>query len=246
MAIDRQILRPKVRRVNNGKLLHTPDAAVRSAYLNTLPSAVAPPEDLTTRPTADGRARGAVLAGSIDGIDILAAQAGDDTAFVRLVRRYEHALAGQLLRFSRNEAVLQDLRQETYLEAYRSLSNYRHHGTFSSWLRQIAARVGYRYWAGQAREAQARIAYLEMRGRQGCGALKPLEWDDLDRAMGLLACLSSNDRILVEMKYFQGLRATEIAQRLGWKVTRVRVRLHRALKGLKRLQDESSHSSASH
>ena len=232
-----------MRPVNDSRCLNFPDAAVCSAYLDALPSALATSGDLNT-PTAVLAA--ATVAASIDEIDILAAQAGDETAFVRIVRRYEQALTGQLRRFTHNEAVLQDLRQETYLEAYKSLTNYHHHGSFSSWLRQIAARVGYRYWTGQAREAQARIAYLEMRGHQGYGATKPLEWDDTERAIGLLACLGSQDRILVEMKYFQGLRATEIAQRLGWKVTRVRVRLHRALKGLKRLHEETSHAPGSH
>lgn len=175
-----------------------------------------------------------------DGADALAAQVGDRDAFVRLVRRHEQVLAAHLLRFTHNETVLQDLREETYLEAYRSLSTYKHQGPFFKWLRQIASRVGYRYWARQAKEAQAKTAYLELQRYCASAQSTRHAQDAIECVAELLACLDRCDRTLLEMKYVQGLKATEIAQSTGWSAGRVRVRLHRTLKKLRNL-DSGKH-----
>jgi RNA polymerase sigma-70 factor, ECF subfamily len=189
----------------------------------------------------------AVLTASVtpvhdDAVDILAAQAGDEKAFVRLMGRYEALLAGQLLRFTHNKTILQDLSQETCLEAYKSLPAYRHYGAFSGWLRQIATRVGYRYWVREAKETQARNVYLETR-RYDADDLWTLHQPDcLDCVEVFLSSLDSHDRDLMEMKYFQGLKATEIARKLGWSDARVRVRLHRLLKKLRHVHGTACES----
>lgn len=165
-----------------------------------------------------------------DDLDVSAAQAGDADALVRLVARYEPSLSTHLHRFTNNDVILQDLRQETYLELCRSLASYRHEGPFARWLRQIASRVGYRYWAGQAKEVRAKTAYLEL-CRTACSeAQRGVRSDSVD---DLLAHLGRYDRSLLEMKYIQGLTAIEIAERLGWNAGRVRVRLHRACRRLR-------------
>ncbi len=174
-----------------------------------------------------------VLAAEREAADVLLAQGGDAGAFARLVRRYERALSRHLARFTDNEAVLQDLRQETYLEAFRSLATYRHQGSFFCWLRQIATRVGYRFWTGQSREGRGKTAYLEAL-RRGAASLPAWQAPDGSESVArLLVSLGDLDRELLEMKYVQGLNAPEIAQRLGWSVVRVRVRLHRILRRLR-------------
>ncbi len=164
-----------------------------------------------------------------DGRDAAAARAGDEQAFRRLLCRYESALAAHLLRFTNDEASIEDLRQETYLEVYKSLARYRHSGTFSNWLRRIASRVGYRYWEAQAREARAKTAYIELHRRR-----LPLPESFRD-TREVLDRLERNDYTLIEMRFFSGLNATEIGRAMGWNSVRVRVRLHRVLRKLRRL-----------
>jgi RNA polymerase sigma-70 factor (ECF subfamily) len=173
--------------------------------------------------------------------DVVAAQAGDDEAFGRLIHRHEYELLGRLRRFTTDEAMLQDLRQETYLEAFKSISTYRREGPFSHWLRCIAMRVGYRYWAGQAKEARAKNAYLELRRYCVPTISTGSAQDDADSVRELLARLSEGDRTLLIMRYALGHKATEIAEDLGWDATRVRVRLHRAVKKL-RSMDTQQHA----
>lgn len=175
---------------------------------------------------------------TVDMPDVLAAQAGDDEAFARLTRRHEYGLLGRLRRFTLDEAMLQDLRQETFLEAYKSISTYRGEGPFAHWLRCIATRVGYRYWAGQAKEVRAKNAYLELRRYCVPAISTGSAQDDAESVRELLARLSEGDRTLLIMRYALGHRATEIAEDLGWDPSRVRVRLHRAVKKLRSIYGE--------
>lgn len=165
--------------------------------------------------------------------DAIAAQGGDPDAFVRLVKRHETAVYRLLLRFTNDRLLVQDLCQETYLEAYRSLHTFRNEGAFAGWLRRVAMRVGFRFWARQAREARARRAYAELLRDEPCCAAKVYKQDVVDAVLIALRQLSSCDRELIDLRYFKGLNASEIGSVLGWTVTRVRVRLHRAIKQLR-------------
>jgi len=73
-----------------------------------------------------------------DQLDALAALSGDEDAFVRLILRHESAIRRLLARFSNDRGVFQDLCQENYLEAFRSLSIYRYQGSFAGWFWRIS------------------------------------------------------------------------------------------------------------
>lgn len=67
-----------------------------------------------------------------------AAARGDDAAFAELVRRHQGKLRAFLRRMARgDEALADDLAQDTFLEAYRKIAQFRSEGTFASWLAQI-------------------------------------------------------------------------------------------------------------
>jgi len=66
---------------------------------------------------------------------------GDDdrAAFELLVRRHQSPLRQFLRRLAANDAHLaEDLAQETFIKAYRSIATFRGSAKFSSWLYQIA------------------------------------------------------------------------------------------------------------
>jgi RNA polymerase sigma factor (sigma-70 family) len=76
----------------------------------------------------------------MDGNDWLEheAAAGDAAAFGVLVRRHQSRLRGFLLRMTRGDrALADDLAQETFLEAWRKLAQWRG-GAFFGWLSAIA------------------------------------------------------------------------------------------------------------
>src|SRR4051812_48115219 len=63
----------------------------------------------------------------------------DRHAFSELVRRYQSTVRATLRRLtSGNDALADDLAQETFLLAYRNLRSFRHEARFSTWLYRIA------------------------------------------------------------------------------------------------------------
>jgi RNA polymerase sigma-70 factor (ECF subfamily) len=63
---------------------------------------------------------------------------GNVAAFAELVRLHQGKLRAFLRRMARGDAALaDDLAQETFLEAYRKIGQFRGAGTFASWLAQI-------------------------------------------------------------------------------------------------------------
>ena len=66
-------------------------------------------------------------------------QAGDPNAFGELVRRYQSPVRSFLRKLTRgDEALADDLAQETFLRAWRKLETFRAEARFSSWLFGIA------------------------------------------------------------------------------------------------------------
>jgi RNA polymerase sigma-70 factor (ECF subfamily) len=67
------------------------------------------------------------------------AASGDDIAFGFLVRQFQGRIRAFLLRMTKgNHALADDLAQETFLEAFRKIAQFRAEGTFQSWLYRIA------------------------------------------------------------------------------------------------------------
>ena len=66
----------------------------------------------------------------------------DAAAFGQLVRRHQGAIRAQLRRLTRrDEAWADDLAQETFLQAWRKLGQFRAEARFSTWLYRIAYMV---------------------------------------------------------------------------------------------------------
>jgi RNA polymerase sigma factor (sigma-70 family) len=63
----------------------------------------------------------------------------DDASFEALMRMHQSQVRGFLLRMTRGDAALaDDLAQDTFLEAWRKLTQFRGEGLFAGWLYRIA------------------------------------------------------------------------------------------------------------
>lgn len=65
------------------------------------------------------------------------AQAGDAEAFCQLARSYERRVYALALHFCRDPTDAEDLSQEVWLKAFRSVRSFRGEAGFYTWLRQI-------------------------------------------------------------------------------------------------------------
>jgi RNA polymerase sigma-70 factor (ECF subfamily) len=173
-----------------------------------------------------------------DQSDIADSLQGDGEAYARLVRRYQDRVAAQMWHFTRNTVILDELVQDVFVEAYLSLKGFHGGAPFLHWLRRIASRVGYRYWKSRARKQDREEALTDNCLNQAAVEnLTPFE--AAESLYRLLARLSPPDRLVMTLFYFEECDTNEIAARMGWSRTLVKVRLHRTRKKLESLLNEA-------
>ncbi len=162
------------------------------------------------------------------------ARAGDDAAFVELVRRRQGWLRNLLRRLSRDAALTDDLAQEALLHAWQMLPSLRSPAAFGSWLRRLAVSV----WLQRVRRDSSERArsstpgsnrdpsHPEERpempepavtggpqtGAEDPGAEDPSVRLDLDAA---LARLAPECRLCVVLAYHEGMSHGEVSAATG-------------------------------
>ena len=150
---------------------------------------------------------------------------GDDRAFAELVRRRQSAVRGLLRKLSGDAALADDLAQETFVQAWRTLAQLRNAAAFGGWLKQVAVRV----WLQHIRRARLPLDPLDDVGDiadtpEFNGRL------DLQRA---LERLSPAQRLCVVLSYGEGLSHGEIVDSTGFPLGTVKSHIARGAARLK-------------
>jgi RNA polymerase sigma-70 factor (ECF subfamily) len=169
-----------------------------------------------------------------DGEVIERIRGGDVDAFESLMDRYGERVA----------RIAEDVVQDIFIRAYRSLSAYAGKGDFGWWLSKIAVRACCDYWRGRYRSREkpmsalsedqakrlARAMYEQSARAHADGAASRDARELLSWALGRL---SPEDRAVLELVHIEGRPVAEAAELLGWSVVNVKVRAHRSRKKLR-------------
>lgn len=166
---------------------------------------------------------------------IAASQAGDALAFNRLVLKWEKAIYNLALRMMNDPEDAAEVTQEVFLSAFKNIRKFRRKARFSTWLYRIAAnrcitRLRRRPPANHFSldEAPAAIPAL---GESHEVALAREE--SRERVRQALQSLDPEQRLAVELKFYQDLTFEEIAETLGIPASTVKSRLYSGLAVLK-------------
>ena len=137
------------------------------------------------------------------------AMSGDDAAFGELVRRRQGAIRNLLRRLSRDAALADDLSQQVFVLAWKSIRTLKSPSAFGAWLRKLAVNC----WLQQLRARKQEVALDEAAldgGPLGEAAAMPAVTErlDLDAA---LARLPADARLCVVLAYSEGMSHAEIS-----------------------------------
>jgi RNA polymerase sigma factor (sigma-70 family) len=142
-----------------------------------------------------------------EGALLALAAAGDSAAFEALMRQHQSLLRGFLRRLTRGDrALADDLAQESFIEAWRKIDQFRREGTFAGWL----ARIGYRRYLMWTRKRK--LEQLDEGADIPDGSVAPDQRLDLEKAM---ARLSLAERAALTLCYAQEYTQEEAAEILG-------------------------------
>jgi RNA polymerase sigma-70 factor (ECF subfamily) len=171
------------------------------------------------------------------------ARRGAEDAYFELVRRYERPLYSLVARMVRDAALAEDLAQEIFVKAFRSLEAYDPQRKFSSWLFKIAHNATIDHLRRRGLETQP----LEETGDEGeeagllrtladPGAVSPAQRHErFEMAQALEAAmrrLRPEYREIVVLRFQEGLAYEEIAEATSLPLGTVKTHIHRARKEL--------------
>ena len=159
------------------------------------------------------------------------AATGDAPAFEELVRRRQGMVRDMMRRLSGDRALADDLAQQVFVQAWRTIGRLRAPGAFGGWLRQVAVNI----WLQETR--RGRLPTVAMDERPESSPDRPAARDlhadariDLDRA---LARLRTSERLCVVLSHGEGLSHGEIATATGWPLGTVKSHITRGLASLR-------------
>ncbi|HYE74559.1 MAG TPA: sigma-70 family RNA polymerase sigma factor [Blastocatellia bacterium] len=174
------------------------------------------------------------------------AQAGDQEAFCLLAQGYERRLYALALYYCRDSFDAEDLSQEVWLKAYRSISSFRGESSFYTWLRQIAVNT----FLNQKREETSmggkeqiaiRLGRVVSLDELGLGTAEPaIEGESVmhqqimaGRVMEALDELTPQQRLIFLLKHREGMTYEEISSAVGTSTGTIKKALFRAVAKLR-------------
>lgn len=159
---------------------------------------------------------------NIDTDLIWAAKSGDRSAFGELYQRYSRMVHGILLaRIPRSD--VDDLVQDVFLYALRSLHHLREQSSFGGWLAMIARNRAIDYLR-QSRNTTEITETTLVTNAADAAAIGVLDQ---------IRLLPEAYRETLIMRLVEGMTGPEIAERTGMSQESVRVNLHRGMKMLR-------------
>ena len=168
------------------------------------------------------------------------ARQGDEIAWESLVRAHQTPVfrLAYLLLGSADEA--EDVTQETFIRAYRSLGRFDTTRPLRPWLLKIATNLAHnqRRSMGRYLAALGRLFQFE---RGSIGVPAEVQGDQHQEAEELwraVRTLGQADQQIIYLRYFLGLSVDETAEAMGLVQGTVKSRLHRALDRLRKVIEQ--------
>ncbi len=168
---------------------------------------------------------------------VLRATRGETDAFDTLVDRYSHRIFAHLFRLVRNREEAEDLTQETFLRAYRSLARFDTSRPFKSWVYKIATNAGLN--ALRSRRRRGVSVPLDMHEGPASHSADIPRRELRDELAHAIEGLAPQPAMLVHLHYHEGMSIREAADVVGMNEGSAKVALHRARKRLRELLIEA-------
>ena len=171
---------------------------------------------------------------------IQAINSGEVDKFQDLVKRYEAKLYNFSLRMCRDPSDAEDMIQDTFLNVFRYLKNFRYETKFKNWLYKVAASTCFKKRRKSKFAPDKELSLEEFLPKDEAEkpdhvpqwALMPLDKLLNEELAGVInktiISLPKKYRMVILLRDIEGFSTTETAQILNLSPSNVKVRLHRA------------------
>jgi RNA polymerase sigma-70 factor (ECF subfamily) len=158
---------------------------------------------------------------------IRAAQAGDAAAFEQLVRAYDQSVLRLALNLVRSPDDASDIYQETFLRVYRNLHSFRFDCSFHTWLYRIVTNLCLDHLRKRKVRKEEPTVVVTPEGpvdRMGTASEERAHGNPersliskelKTRIEHVLGELTARERMVFELRHYQGMRLRAIGEILG-------------------------------
>ena len=171
---------------------------------------------------------------------IQAINSGQFDRFPELVKRYEQKLYNFSLRMCRDAADAEDTVQETFLNVFKYLKDFRYETKFKNWLYRVAASTCIKKRRKSKFAPQRELSLDEFYPQSEAEVPQQVpDWAQmpldkllsnelLDKINEAIFTLPEKYRLVIVLRDIEGFNTAETAQILNLSEANVKVRLHRA------------------
>jgi RNA polymerase sigma-70 factor (ECF subfamily) len=164
-----------------------------------------------------------------DGTLIARARQGDEAAFEQLVLRHQRYVFNVAYRVLKDVSEAEDITQEAFMRVWRGLQGFKGHAKFTTWIYRIVYNLCLNRLPGLRREL---FQVESVEDAQVNPAPSPPELfyveEQLDFLHAQLERLPEKYRLVLTLRYLQGLSYEEIADTLNLPMGTVKTHIHRA------------------
>jgi RNA polymerase sigma-70 factor (ECF subfamily) len=176
---------------------------------------------------------------------------GARAAFDSLVRRYDQAVIRLAMHITGSEQDAQDIHQEAFIKAYKHLNNFRFECSFYTWMYRIVTNLCLDHLRRRKSRREDPAVIVDSNGdemdllssvsdnRAMANPEREFERKHLgEKIAGALDDLTPRERMVFELKHYQGLKLRTIGEMLNTSEETAKNTLFRATRKLRtRLQD---------
>jgi RNA polymerase sigma-70 factor, ECF subfamily len=193
------------------------------------------------RATQDGSGPGVVFS---DETLVQRLRDGETHAGEELVTRYCQPLMRYLQRLSGGEHLAEELHQQTWTSVLEHIDKFdakSSGGGFKAWLFRIATNKANDHWRSAGREKAAKQGLKLVTDEDVPEAGHRMEGTEEEgKLKKAIESLPENQRQVVLLRYYSGLKFVEIAEMLGCPLNTALGRMHKAVIRLRQLMEEES------
>ena len=171
---------------------------------------------------------------------VTSSRRGDVVSFNRLVLKWEKKIYNLTLRMLRNPDEAAEATQETFLTAFKGIRKFRLDSSFATWLYRIAVNhctnrlqrrpAGIHFSLDSSEDGLTLRQRLAARESQEAALIHAETQKHVNDA---LECLSPEQRIVIELRFFQDLKFEQISEIMEASPSTVKSRFYTGLEMLK-------------
>ena len=167
----------------------------------------------------------------------------DYRAFDLLVLKYQSRIISIAFKYVKEIQLAEDISQEAFIKAYKSINSFREESAFYTWLYRITANTAKNYLVSKGRRKESSFSEISTSENEDYFDMPTNDSPEQilmaqnlrDTIHDALSSLPEDTRTALSLREFEGLNYEEIAMIMGCPVGTVRSRIFRGREALENL-----------